>query len=254
MEPPGAFYNACPIHSGSVFPHAPVQRVLTTELLDRDDSTYPEVVESLLELRRFNRYFGGVRMLLDRLEHLLKEDGPASPLRLLDVATGSADLPLKVLSWSRERGLDVEVTALERNPLVTRFAGRQLREVPQVRLVRCDALRLPLRPSRFHYALCSLFLHQLEEEQSVALLRQLLEQATRAVIVNDLRRNRLHYGAAWLVSRVLTRSAIIWNDAPASVRNAYTPGELRSLARRAGASEVKISRHWPFRLSMILRP
>ncbi|MEE8538091.1 MAG: hypothetical protein V3S71_08780 [Acidobacteriota bacterium] len=240
--------------SGPHSPHALVQRHLTTELLDLESPTYHEVVESLLDLRRFNRTFGGVRMLLNRLEYLLQEDGPASPLRLLDVATGSADLPLSVLSWSRKRGFDVEVTALERNPRVTRFVGPLLHAVPQVSLVRGDALRLPLRPSRFHYALCSLFLHQLDEEQSVELLRQLLEQATRAVIVNDLRRDRLHYAAAWLVSRTLSRSAIIRNDAPASVRNAYTSAELRSLARRAGASEIKISRHWPFRLSMILRP
>jgi ubiquinone/menaquinone biosynthesis C-methylase UbiE len=231
-----------------------VQRVLTTELLDLDGHTYAEVVDDLRQIRRINRYFGGVRLVHKRLALLLKQDGPASPLRLLDVATGSADLPLSVVQWSHRRGLEVEIAALERNPQVTRVAASEIRGISQVKLVRGDALELPVLRASFHYALCSLFLHQLDEPQAVLLLRHLLERATRAVVVNDLRRERLHYAAAWLVAHVLTRNPITRNDAPASVRNAYTPAELRDLAHSAGASRVDLFRHWPFRVCMVMRP
>jgi len=231
-----------------------VQRVLTKELLDLDGHTDAEVLDDLRQIRRVNRYLGGARLVRNRLALLLKNDGPASPLRLLDVATGSADLPLSVVQWSRRRGLEVEIAALDRHPQVTRFAASELRGISQIHLVRGDALDLPVLGAPFHYALCSLFLHQLDETQAVRFLRDLLERVTRAVLVNELRRERLHYVTAWLLARMMTRNPITRHDAPASVRNAYTPAELRDLADRAGASRVEIFRHWPFRVCMVMRP
>lgn len=232
-----------------------VRRVLTSEWLDLGGFSGPEVADDLRQLRWINRHCGGVRLVLRRLERLLEEDGPpTAALRILDVATGSADLPLRLVEWAGRRGLRLRVVALDRNPSVLRVARAETRGVSEVCLVRADARALPVRAGSFDYALCSLFLHQLDESSGLALLRSLLETVGRAVLVNELRRGALHYAAAWALARALTRNPITRNDAPASVRNAYTPQELRALGRSSGAARVEVWRHAPFRACMVLRP
>lgn len=232
-----------------------MRRVLTTEWLDLDNASDLEVADDLGQIRWINRHCGGIRLLLKRLQRLVDEDGwPQTPLRLLDVATGSADLPLRVVEWAAGRRRSVVAVGIDRHAAVLRVARGRIGSLPQLRLVRADARALPLRAGSFDYALCSLFVHQLPEADGAELLRDLLRVARRAVLINDLRRNRLHYAAAWALARVLTRNRITRNDAPASVRNAYTTGELRALGAASGASRVEIWRHAPFRACMVLRP
>jgi hypothetical protein len=50
----------------------------------------------------------------------------------------------------------------------------------------------------------------------------------------------------------LFRSRITWHDAPASVRRSYTPAEMRDLMAHTGSSKVQISRHFLFRMGVLL--
>jgi hypothetical protein len=59
--------------------------------------------------------------------------------------------------------------------------------------------------------------------------------------VQDRRRLALLAGA-WLLTRAMTRNAYTRNDAPLSVRRAYTADEVVDLARQAGLRPV--ARYW----------
>jgi len=65
--------------------------------------------------------------------------------------------------------------------------------------------------------------------------------------VCDLRRTRAGLALATLASRMATRSAVVHADAPASVRNAWTPAEAAALAARAGLSGARVRRAFPQR-------
>ncbi len=71
-----------------------------------------------------------------------------------------------------------------------------------------------------------------------------------AVLINDLVRHPLHlslvYAGLPLYSSRLTR-----HDAPASVRQAYTPGEMQALLAQTSASRTEIHRHYLFRVGVI---
>ena len=58
--------------------------------------------------------------------------------------------------------------------------------------------------------------------------------ARRGIVVNDLLRGRGAWLGAWLLSHLATRNRYTRNDAPLSVRRAYTVGELTSLIAAAG--------------------
>ena len=82
------------------------------EFLDTPGQDPQELWGLLQDIRRTNHRFGGRRLILNYLRRLLPAL-PARPLRLLDVATASADIPCAIAAWARASGVAVDITALD---------------------------------------------------------------------------------------------------------------------------------------------
>jgi hypothetical protein len=70
-------------------------------------------------------------------------------------------------------------------------------------------------------------------------------------VLNDLRRSRLGWIAATIMTRLTTRNRLTRNDAPLSIRRAYTPAELAEMLHAAGVTESFIGRHRWFRMAAV---
>jgi hypothetical protein len=103
-------------------------------------------------------------------------------------------------------------------------------------------------PDDYDVLLNSLFLHHLEEADAVLMLRRAAAATRRFLLVSDLTRGPLGLVLAYVGTRMLTRSSIVHFDGPVSVRGAFTPAELRSLANQAGLVNATVSRGWPCRM------
>jgi hypothetical protein len=84
----------------------------------------------------------------------------------------------------------------------------------------------------------------------VAFVNSALKAARYAVLINDLRRSSLHLGLVYLGLPIF-RSPISYSDGLASVRQAYTPEELRNLITRTNASSTEIRTRYLFRMGAI---
>jgi hypothetical protein len=69
-------------------------------------------------------------------------------------------------------------------------------------------------------------------------------------MINDLIRDPLHLAMVY-AGLPLFRSRITHNDAPASVRQAYTPAELRTMLKGTAAARVDVRRYYLFRMGVI---
>jgi hypothetical protein len=74
--------------------------------------------------------------------------------------------------------------------------------------------------------------------------------ARHAFFVHDLVRHPLHLALAY-AGFPLYRSRVTRHDAPASVKNAYTIEEMRSMLLSGGAERVEISTYFLFRMGAI---
>jgi hypothetical protein len=165
----------------------------------------------------------------------------ARRVRLLDVGAGSADIPARIVSWARGRGIEVEFVALDLNEIVATEARRQTEGYPEIKVVRADALELPFEDRSFDFAMASLFLHHLESQQ-----------ARVAFIINDLRRHPVAYYSIKLLTRIFTRNRLVRNDSAVSVLRGFTE---RDIAELADASRIglQVFRHFPYRFILIGR-
>jgi len=119
-----------------------------------------------------------------------------------------------------------------------------------LRKLRATRLPLPFHNSTFDLVSSSLFVHHLSPDQAVEFAREALRVCRIAVLVNDLVRHPLHLAIAY-TGLPLYRSRITRNDAPASVRQAYTVEEMRDFLRQARAGQIEIHRHFLFRMGAI---
>ncbi len=76
------------------------------------------------------------------------------------------------------------------------------------------------------------------------------ESAGLRCLINDLVRHPLHLSLVF-AGMPLYHSRITRHDAPASVRQAYTPAEIETLLAQSSAARVEIHRHYLFRMGVI---
>lgn len=231
------------------------RRVVTPELMDEPELDSRQLAASLADLRRVNRLLGGTRATIRRLGPLVLRlgRGAGRPVRLLDVGTGSADLPKRLVAWSRKRGVDLQVVATDLHPSTAALATEATAGEPAIRVMLADALRLPFTTGSFHLALCSTALHHFDDAGAVRVLRELDRVASRGFLVSDLRRTGpAMLGARALAATVWRRHPITRHDGPLSVAAAFTAGELRALAAEAGLRSFQVRSEPVFRISLLV--
>lgn len=231
----------------------PMPRSEEMEILDEERHDPGELAENFRDIRRVNAFLGGRSIILRLLPGLIQDVPAGRPVSILDLATGSADIPLAVANWADRRGIPVEITASDYLEDVLALTREEVGNHPSITVTRHDARSVRLPDHSFDIVLCSLSLHHFPVDEAVRILREMDRLARHGFILNDLHRSRLGYLAAWIASRLTTRNRLTRNDAPLSVKRAFTPDELRSLLQQAGIDSAEISRHLWFRMVAVKR-
>lgn len=200
---------------------------------------------ALRALARINRISASVQIVWRPIQALARRH--PRPLSVLDVACGGGDVPIGLQNRARRAGIALQVAGCDISSRTVEFARRSAaeRRAP-VHFFEHDVLSDPL-PDEYDVIMSSLFLHHLENDTALQMLRSIAKRTQRLVLINDLDRSRLGYALARCVSQLITRSRVVHVDAPLSVRAAFTKEEAADLAESAGLSDARVQRRWPCR-------
>ena len=214
------------------------------EWMDAPDADPQLLRDSLVFIRRVNRWLGYTRATLRHLIEFSREWKPGEPIRILDIATGSADIPLAILKWADKTGWDVQVVGADLHP-ATAQAAADLSSEKRLRIVRADALQLPFEDGSFDYVITNMFLHHLDDEQVVTVLKNMSRVARRGIVAADLIRDRRAY--FWISLLTRFSNPMVRHDAPVSVAQAFTRREIEKLRDEAGVGYAQYFRHFGHR-------
>ncbi|HEX3271657.1 MAG TPA: methyltransferase domain-containing protein [Ktedonobacterales bacterium] len=232
-----------------------VRDAAITEWLDAETMDDAALRRNLGDIRRINWLLGWtaftVRGVARQAEAIAKVSGERE-FSLLDVASGSADIPLAIARWADHNGYKARIVATDISPQIVAVAQEQSAETPSITVERQDALNLPYAPGSFDIALCTLAIHHFEPERAVELLAG-MARVGKHVLVFDVARARFAYIGSLLLTRLLFMDAMTCHDAPASVRRAYSAPELRELAKRADLQDATVHLGIPWRLALSAR-
>jgi 2-polyprenyl-3-methyl-5-hydroxy-6-metoxy-1,4-benzoquinol methylase len=220
------------------------------EIMDQPGLSRERHRRALRGLERINFWSRSAGILWRPLAAMAQEAGP---VRVLDLATGAGDVPIRLWRAARRAGLPVSVEGCDVSAEAVAYAECRATEAGAgVRFFTWDALAGSL-PGGYDVLVSSLFLHHLEDDQAVDLLRRMAWAAGRMVLINDLVRSQSSWLLAFAGTRLLSTSDVVHSDGLRSVEGAFTVEEARGLAVRAGLAGALVERRWPFRFLLTWR-
>ena len=200
------------------------------EMMDRPQPVSLELERDLERLRQLNRWFGSYRIISHFVRRLIKPD---AQMRVVDLATGSGDIPRLLVDYARRIGAQVKIDAVDQQTATLEIARRLSINHPEISYHTANILEWD---SAYGYdiVLCSLVLHHFSNDDGVKLLRRCRELSKRFVLMSDLRRGFLLQAGVYILTALIFRERMTRFDARLSAQRAFSFGEVRELAIQAG--------------------
>jgi 2-polyprenyl-3-methyl-5-hydroxy-6-metoxy-1,4-benzoquinol methylase len=200
------------------------------EMMDRPQPVSVELESDLKRIRQLNRWFGSYRLVLTFMRRWIE---PGSCMRIVDLATGSGDIPRLLVDFARKIRAQVEIEAIDRQSATLEIATKLSADYPEISYREANILEWdPVEP--YDIVFCTLALHHFSDEDAVRLLRRYRELSRKFVLVSDLRRGSLLKAGVYLLTALIFREPMTRHDARLSAARAFSFAEMRDLAARAG--------------------
>ena len=207
-------------------------RVVTDEALDHLAVDDPDAVRSRRDLQRIHRWMGTRGIVALALQNLLESQPPSpAPLRILELGAGDGSLMLGVARALKSANLKVELTLLDRQPLlspttVASYAAQGWHAKAQVADV-FDWAAVSPAPAQWDVVVANLFLHHFEDAPLAELLKAVAAR-TPCFFACEPRRDGLALAGSQLVG-VIGANAVTRQDAVLSVRAGFNDQEISAL-------------------------
>ena len=212
------------------------------EMMDRPQPVSAELERDLESLRQLNRRFGSYRLILGFMRRWIR---PSARMRVVDLATGSGDIPRLIADYARKIGAHVEIDALDQQRATLEVATKLSAGYPEISYREGNILEWN-SGGTYDVVLCMLAIHHFSDENAVSLLRRCREMSRRFVLVSDLRRGFFLQIGVYLLTALIFREPMTCFDARLSAQRAFSFSEMCDLAVRAGWENF---RHERFRFA-----
>jgi Methyltransferase domain len=225
---------------------APLERdAEAVEMMDRPAS-FDDMTAGLKAITQLNGWFRGRSFTLRHVRDLVASLPADSPVTVLDVGAGAADIPVALVRWARSAGRRIRVLALDRDGGALRYARGSTAAYPEITLIQGDALTLPIHPGSVDVVISAMTLHHLQSHEATRYLAEMDAAARLGWVMNDLVRGRAAYCLVWLLTRMFSRSAMARHDGPVSILRSYTPPEVVALCEKTGFFDVQVVHYAAF--------
>lgn len=223
------------------------------ERIDTGDYTPEEYDRFLSDIQLVNRFAGDNRALRRTLLREVRETD-LKAFSVLDVGAGSGQLLKLIARRARREQRVARLVGLELNARSAYLIHEGSADIPEIRSVRGDALKMPFADRSFDYAVSSLFAHHLKDEEIVAALHEMSRVSRRGVFLIDLHRHPMALVAYKAFCTAFAISRLVREDGSLSILRGFKRPELADLARKAGFENFKVIRSAPFRLVLCAEP
>ena len=200
------------------------------EMMDRPQPVSPELERDLERLRQLNRWFGGYSLVSTFVRRWIT---PGVQMRVVDLATGSGDIPRLLVDHARRIGAHIAIDAVDQQGATIEIARNLSSDYPEISYHAANILEWDAA-QKYDMVLCSLVLHHFSDDDAVNLLRRCGKLSRKFVLVSDLRRGPFLQLGVYLLTALILREPMTRFDARLSVQRAFSFAEMRELAIEAG--------------------
>ena len=216
------------------------------ELLDKKDIPFEDIKRNMQELDFINKHLGGHDITLDGIVALIKNQMHFnSRLTIVEIGCGGGDNLRAIRNWAERIHLPVQLKGIDINPECIAYARQQKRNRGiEFELSDYKDVKFEEKPD---ILFSSLFCHHFDEDELVFMLRWMQGNSVIGFFVNDLHRHWMAYYLIKVLSAIFSRSYLVKNDAPLSVRRGFKRKEWDTLFEQTGIRNFNCRWRWAFR-------
>lgn len=216
------------------------------EIMDVEPLSIVETEKTLRFLDRVNRRFGGHSIFINQMETWLHRLPSNKLVTVLDVGTGSGDLPLALQQWSETAGRRLHIVGLEKSKDLARLARQRCQSIKTIEILDGDFFQIH---RKFDFVFSNLVLHHITAPQQLDFLSHANRLANQGLLMADLERSWPNYWSVKLAGYIWG-NRIVRHDGPLSVKRSLTFEELVSLRDHSSLSHLTVRREPWCRLSI----
>lgn len=221
------------------------------EIMDDLTSSGQIIDQTLRELEFINKWLGGNEVTINALDKLRHKVRLPEKLVIADLGCGGGDMLKLVNQWAVRNKITVELIGIDANPNIVAYAHSHV-PLKNVKFKSLDIFSDEFKAMKFDVVMATLFFHHFTHDQLTGFFRQLKNQVSTAIIINDIHRHPLAFHSIGLLTRAFSKSSMVVHDAPLSVLRAFSKSELEDIFRDAGYSSYSLVWKWAFRWQTIL--
>ncbi|HZF62934.1 MAG TPA: methyltransferase domain-containing protein [Chitinophagaceae bacterium] len=212
------------------------------ELLDGNNIPFADIRQNMQELNFINQHLGGHQITLKGLRKLINND--MRFLHVAEIGCGGGDNLRVIRDWCIKNNIEVHLTGIDINKECIAFAQQTLHH-SDVAWMHCDYKEAVFN-SRPNIIFSSLFCHHFTDDELVSMFQWMNDNSSCGFFINDLHRHPLAYHSIRLLTKAFSRSYLVKNDAPLSVKRGFLKDDWQRLFASAGLP-CSIQWQWAFR-------
>jgi len=216
------------------------------ELLDRTDIPFRDIKRNMQELEIINTRLGGHQITITGIKKIAGNTGKTN-FTVCEIGCGGGD-NLKVIDkWCRKNNITVKLIGIDINKDCIEYAKENCRSLANKHFIVSDYRLVNFDDDKPDIIFSSLFTHHLDDEQFADMLKWSSVNSATGFFINDLHRHFLAYYSIKVLTGLFSKSYLVKNDGPLSVRRGFKKAELEKLFMKAGITHFNIDWKWAFR-------
>lgn len=226
------------------------ERSYQKELLDDDEIPFVDIQQNMKELNFINSWLGGHRITLSGLKQLLHGRTGTVSVHICEIGCGGGDNLRVLQQWCKKNGITAFFTGIDKKQACIDFAKATLPDKTYNWLVS-DFAEVDFGQDKPDIVFSSLFCHHFTNAELAPMMRWMQQNSRMGFFINDLHRNLLaYYSIKWL-SNWFSKSYLVKNDAPLSVKRGFTKKDWQAIMQGAEIQQYVIQWKWAFRWLII---
>jgi SAM-dependent methyltransferase len=210
-------------------------RSSATEIMDSADCNLLMLHNTLRQLKFINRYFSGIRPLLQHtlLSHMKLQGG--KNYTILDLGAGGCDIPVWLSRTALKHSIRLLIYCIDNDKRVVPIAAENCRGIDGIDIVVGDVFDV-LTEYEADYLISNHFIHHLSDDDIIRLLKMINTRSRYGFIINDLLRSRVSLFFFFMICPLFFRNSYALRDGLKSITRGFKADDLKRYRKIAGVN------------------
>jgi SAM-dependent methyltransferase len=215
------------------------------ELLDGKNISFEDIRLNMQELDFINKHLGGHKVTISGIKPFAAR--PA--MHVVEIGCGGGDTLRVIKEWCDKKNIEVQLCGIVINKEFISFATERSAN-KGINFISSDYIlvRFEQQPD---IIFSSLFCHHFSDDELVEMLQWIYKNCRYGFFINDLHRHSLAYYSIKFLTKAFSKSYMVKNDAPLSVKRGLKKNEWKRIFAEAGIKNYQIKWKWAFRWLII---